>query len=80
MEFLTKLIKGACIEHRWTPFYIHRNIITIFNLLFADDILLFGKANVKTVDALLKTLDQFHDQSGLKMNPQKSMVYISKNT
>lgn len=62
----------------WTPFAFHRNRIHISHLLFANDILLFGEANV--ADAIIWTLEVFHIKSGLKMNPQKSSIYFSRNT
>lgn len=38
-----------------------RNRIFVSHLLFADDILLFGEVNNRTADAMLRTLQSFHE-------------------
>ena len=50
------------------------------HLIFADDILLFCKANRRTVMGVLKLLDQFSQVSGLHINKDKSLAMFSKAT
>lgn len=47
---------------------------------FADDVLLFGEANLYTLESLINTLDNFCKNSGQKVNKSKSHIFFSKNT
>ena len=46
---------------------------------FADDLLLFGQANVKTAEAFSNTLEDFCASSGLKVSISKTTLHFSKN-
>ncbi|KAL0295411.1 UNVERIFIED_CONTAM: hypothetical protein Sradi_6837500 [Sesamum radiatum] len=50
----------------------------ILNLCFADDVLLFCKANLQSIQVFKDTLAEFADLSGLKINPIKSQVILSR--
>ncbi|KAK4384654.1 hypothetical protein Sango_3038900 [Sesamum angolense] len=50
----------------------------LFQLSFADDLLLFCKADVRSVVLFGRGLDTFATLSGLHTNPQKSQLIISK--
>ncbi|KAL0289271.1 UNVERIFIED_CONTAM: putative ribonuclease H protein [Sesamum radiatum] len=50
----------------------------IVNLSFADDILLFCKADLHSVSVLKEGLLEFKELSGLQANAQKSQIIISK--
>ncbi|KAK4384216.1 hypothetical protein Sango_3081500 [Sesamum angolense] len=52
--------------------------LKLFQLSFADDILLLCKADVQSVSLLRRGLDLFASLSGLHTNPQKSQLIISK--
>lgn len=80
MEHLTHIINETVARFRWTPFSFHRNRIHISHFLFANDILLFGEANVSSTNAIIDTLREFHKKSGLKKNPQKTSIYFSRIT
>ncbi|KAL0283745.1 UNVERIFIED_CONTAM: hypothetical protein Sradi_7219000 [Sesamum radiatum] len=50
----------------------------ILNLCFADDVLLFCKGNVQSVSVIKKILDEFAAASGLRINPNKSQIILSR--
>ncbi|KAK4384402.1 Retrovirus-related Pol polyprotein from type-2 retrotransposable element R2DM [Sesamum angolense] len=52
--------------------------LNLFQLSFADDLLLFCKADVCSVFLFGRGLDTFATLSGLHTNPQKSQLIISK--
>ncbi|KAK4381857.1 putative ribonuclease H protein [Sesamum angolense] len=50
-----------------------------FQLCFADDLLLFCKADVASIQVFRRGLDEFANLSGLHANPQKSQLIISRS-
>ncbi|KAL0292813.1 UNVERIFIED_CONTAM: Retrovirus-related Pol polyprotein from type-2 retrotransposable element R2DM [Sesamum radiatum] len=50
----------------------------ILNLCFADDVLIFCKGTVQSVRVIKAVLDEFASDSGLKVNPNKSQVILSR--
>ncbi|KAL0295524.1 UNVERIFIED_CONTAM: hypothetical protein Sangu_3196300, partial [Sesamum angustifolium] len=50
----------------------------IINLCFADDVLLFCKADIPSIKILTDTLSEFATFSGLKVNPAKSQIILSR--
>ncbi|KAK4384012.1 hypothetical protein Sango_3100800 [Sesamum angolense] len=52
--------------------------LKLFQLSFADDLLLLCKADVASASLLCRGLDLFASLSGLHTNPQKSQLIISK--
>lgn len=52
----------------------------ITNILFADDILLFGKASRMEAHNILSILAKYSAASGQKINYHKSSIFFSKNT
>ncbi|XP_020262713.1 uncharacterized protein LOC109838703 [Asparagus officinalis] len=51
--------------------------LNITHLFFADDLLLFGKADMGSIARLYSCLQEFSSVSGLETNPNKCSVYIS---
>ncbi|KAK4383901.1 hypothetical protein Sango_3110200 [Sesamum angolense] len=51
----------------------------LFQLCFADDLLLFCKADVDSVQVFRRGLDEFAKLSGLHANLQKSHLIISRS-
>ncbi|KAL0328093.1 UNVERIFIED_CONTAM: hypothetical protein Scaly_2241900 [Sesamum calycinum] len=50
----------------------------ILNLCFADDVLLFCKADIPSIKVIKDTLSEFAELSGLKVNPTKSQIILSR--
>ncbi|KAL0286394.1 UNVERIFIED_CONTAM: hypothetical protein Sradi_7149200 [Sesamum radiatum] len=50
----------------------------LINLCFADDVLLFCKADIPSIKLLTETLSEFATFSGLKVNPSKSQIIFSR--
>lgn len=51
---------------------------SISYLIYADDILIFSKANLKSLKSIKEILDVFFKFSGLEINSEKSSVHYSK--
>ncbi|KAK4384719.1 putative ribonuclease H protein [Sesamum angolense] len=52
--------------------------IGLMNLCFADDVLLFCKADLPSIQVLRDTLTEFAALSGLNVNPAKSQIILSR--
>lgn len=66
---LSGLIHGIKVS-RATPFIHH--------LLFADDLLIFSRANAREAVGIQSILDQYSHLSGQKMNQSKSFVFLQQ--
>lgn len=64
----------------WTPFGVGRKKVPVSHLLFADDLLLFGRVDQTTAFAVRDTLVALCKNSGQKINEQKSRLLFSPNT
>lgn len=47
MELLSFLIEDKCSFHLWDPLQVSRNGLAFLHLMFADDLILFAKADLK---------------------------------
>lgn len=79
IEYLSMLIFGKTRHKEWNSYIFKNSGPTIPHLLFADDILLFSKANIKNITATNEILTNFSNLSGLQINPSKSKVWFSNN-
>ena len=79
MEYLGFLIERECIVKRWTPLKASRENVAVSHLFFADDLMLFAKANEKGSEAIKDVLDLFCEESGQRVNYEKSCIYFSPN-
>lgn len=79
MEVIGFLIKDKCESKLWDPVTASRGGPAFSHLFFADDLVLFGRANNKNCQNTKDALDVFYDQSGKKVSQGKSRVYSSPN-
>ena len=63
----------------WEPITLNREGPRLSHLLFANDLVLFGKASLEQVKVIKGILDIFCKSSGQKINFAKSCVCFSKN-
>lgn len=80
MDHLSQMIQDEVSKKAWHPFQFPRTNLSISHLLFADDLLLFGKTDQKTLNSLHDTLHLFFNLSGQTMNNSKSELLFSPNT
>ncbi|KAK4384637.1 putative mitochondrial protein [Sesamum angolense] len=77
-------IWSTLIRHRVqnaTQFQYHWKCkeLGLINLCFADDVLLFCKAHIPSIQVLTDALSEFAILSGLKVNPAKSQTILSRS-
>ncbi|WOL20288.1 hypothetical protein Cni_G29092 [Canna indica] len=58
---------------------IGRQCPELNSLFFADDVLIFGKADLQHAMCIKASLDEFKAISGQLISPQKSAIFFSKN-
>ena len=75
MEYFSRMMqKASCLPHyRYHPYC---RPLHLTHLMFADDLILFSKADVPTLRTLKDTLDSFFLTSGLKANIHKSQMFL----
>ena len=64
MEVLGHLIKEKCRDKKWIPIKASRSGIAFSHLFFADDLVLFAKADGRNCSAIRDALDEFCNISG----------------
>jgi hypothetical protein len=60
--------------------WIARNYLAIHHLLFANDLLIFGKATIYVAASIKSCIDKYCKWSGQMVNTSKSSIKFSKNT
>ncbi|XP_026434551.1 uncharacterized protein LOC113332094 [Papaver somniferum] len=79
MEYLYRLLLNAETNHLISGVKAARNAPGITHLMFADDILIFAKADMHSINGIMEVLDFFGRVSGQVLNLDKSSVYFSHN-
>lgn len=64
---------------RWHPIRAGRNRPSISHLMFADDLLLFGKATNDNMRCVMEVLNNFCEMSGQMVSSEKTSIFFSKN-
>ena len=80
MEYLGFLINKSCMEKKWTPLKTSKDNVEISHLFFANNLLLFAKANLAGAKAIKEVLEKFCEESGQLVNLDKSRIYFSPNS
>ncbi|KAK9986443.1 hypothetical protein SO802_031394, partial [Lithocarpus litseifolius] len=79
MDFLGQLIQEKCEAKKWCPVKASRSGPSFSHLFFADDLVLFAKANSDNCTAIREVLDTFCKLSGQSLSVTKSRVFFSPN-
>lgn len=79
IDQLGQLIEGKCADKLWKLVKTLRNSPSFSHLFFADDLVLFAKANHACHLAIQEVLDVFCEKSGQTVSEAKSRVYFSPN-
>ncbi|KAF5447955.1 hypothetical protein F2P56_033465 [Juglans regia] len=79
-EVLSSLLNHAEFSRAISGVPIARGMIHINHLLFADDSLLFCKANSLEWSRLLFVLSLYENASGQHLNKEKTSIHFSRNT
>ena len=64
MDYLGQLIQERCEDKAWIPVKASRRGLAFSHLFFADDLVLFAKANMENRLVIREVLDEFCSQSG----------------
>jgi hypothetical protein len=76
MEYLAWLIQVEVEGGNWIGVKPARMGPTFTHLFFADDLVLFAKANSKSCQAINRALGKFYEISGQKVNLSKSSIFL----
>lgn len=76
MEFFTQLVNKQVVNNNYELHPKCRNPL-ITSLLFADDVLLFVKPTVSTMDCVKSILHTFEKCTGLQVNRSKSFLLVA---
>ena len=77
MEFLGTQITSMCEDRRWDKVRASRSGPSFFHVFFADDLMLFAKADYKNCEAIIDVLDNFYNLAGQKVNLTKLKILFS---
>lgn len=75
MEYFSKLLKNLHSVQNFR-FHAHCKELKLAHLCFADDIMLFCRDDINSPIILKEFIDKFANASGLRVNVQKSMVFL----
>ena len=80
MEFLSSLINKKCEEGKWVKVKASCSGPGFSHSFFADDLLLYAKADRGNCEAIVEVLEEFCELTGQKISRVKSKVFFSPNT
>ena len=79
MEYLGQLIEEKCDQKLWNLVKTSQGGLAFSHLMFADDIVLFAKADQINCSTIREVLDEFCRKAGQTISVAKSRVYFSPN-
>ena len=79
MEALGYFIKEKCKTKSWIPVKSSNNGVAVSHLFFADDLVLFAKADHVNCSTIWDVLDDFCARSSQSISESKSRVFFSPN-
>ena len=79
MEVLGRIIEDKCSQEAWNPIKASSSGPAFSHLFFADDLLLFAKANEENCGSVREAIEDFCLLSGQRVNFSKSRVFFSPN-
>ncbi|KAK4407908.1 putative ribonuclease H protein [Sesamum angolense] len=79
MEVLQLMMQQLIDQNEGFSYHWRCKELGLFQLCFADDLLLFCKADVASVQVFRRGLDEFANLSSLHANPQKSQLILSRS-
>ena len=79
MKVLGALIEDKCKKKLWNPVKSSQSGPAFSHLFFANDLMLFAKADWKNFTAIKDVLDTICSLSGHKISEERSRVYFSPN-
>lgn len=77
MEYFSISIAQAINFKTWKTFKLWKNDLEISHLLFADDVLLFEKANNSSIHTIKAVIQDFYQSYGMEINLEKSKLRLS---
>ena len=78
VDYLSQLIEEKCNNKMWSSVKASRSGPAFLHLMFADDLVLFAKADLLNCSSIRDVLDGFCAMSG-QTSESKSRVYFSPN-
>ncbi|KAJ8435083.1 hypothetical protein Cgig2_033623 [Carnegiea gigantea] len=72
-EYLSRLRHKHSVNFKFHP---HCKSLQLTHLMFADDLIIFCKADAPTIQHIMSTLNVFHECAGLKANMMKSQMVV----
>lgn len=76
MEVLTVCVKKSTTTESFQLFHCQAKDPAVTHLIFADDIPMFCKGDLDSVNALMKGVHSFTEISGLRINTEKCACFF----
>jgi hypothetical protein len=77
MEVFDRIMANLTAEDSGFKFHLKRLKLRLTHLCFADDLLIFAEASLRSVHTIKVALSEFENLSSLKANPSKSSFFCS---